>query len=193
MTNQVQRLVEDLLTWGLPLDIHGTESLAKTPERFAKAWRHWTSGYEQDPASILTTFDCPENDSMVFQTNIPMWSLCEHHLSPFWGKVHIGYIPNGRVVGLSKLARLVDVYARRLQLQERLCSQIANAMMQHVKCRGAGVVIQARHSCMESRGVQKAGTITITSALRGCVKDDATCRSEFMSLVNVAVQGAQGV
>lgn len=164
-----------------------------TPMRFAKAWEHWTSGYSEDPAEILKTFECPENDSMVFQANIPMWSMCEHHLAPFWGRVHIGYVPDGRVVGLSKLARISDVFARRLQIQERLGSQIADAMMTHVGCLGVGVVIQARHSCMESRGVQKAGTITLTSALRGAVKDDAQCRAEFMSLVNVAVQGAQGV
>jgi GTP cyclohydrolase I len=142
---------------------------------------------------VLKTFEHASYDNMVFQANIPTWSMCMHHLAPFWGLTHIGYIPNGKVVGLSKLARLVDIFARRLQIQEQLGCQIADSLMEHLGCLGAGVVMQCRHSCMESRGVQKQGTITITSALRGVVKDHATARSEFMSLVGVAVQGARGV
>lgn len=169
------------------------EVLNNTPRRFSEAWQFWTSGYAQDPGDILRTFDCHQADCLVFQANIPLWSLCQHHLSPFWGRVHIGYIPRGKVVGLSKLARLVDVYARRLQLQERLGYQICEALMRHLDCQGAGVVIQARHSCMESRGVEKAGTNTITSSLQGCIFNDRDARTEFMSLVRVALQGPQGV
>lgn len=169
--------------------------LRDTPERFVKAWDFWTQGYQQDPAAVLKCFE--ENtdgfDTMVFQASIPVWSLCAHHLAPFWGVAHVGYVPNGKVVGLSKLARLVDVFARRLQIQEKLGCQIADALATHVECVGAGVVLQCRHSCMESRGVQKAGTLTITSALRGCMKDDARCRAEFLALIGVAVQGAKGV
>jgi GTP cyclohydrolase I len=191
----VEQLTEYLLNKeNTPHDFpQGHDVLENTPGRFAKAWEFWTSGYHSNPAEVLKTFECSDVDCLVFQANIPIWSLCQHHLSPFWGRVHIGYIPNGRVVGLSKLARLVDVFARRLQLQERLGQQICTALMEHLVCKGAGVVIQARHSCMESRGVEKAGTHTITSSLSGCLYEDKSARAEFMSLVNVAVQGPQGV
>jgi GTP cyclohydrolase IA len=169
--------------------------LADTPERFLKAWDFWTQGYNQDPLEAIKTFeqDTVSYDTMVFQANIPIWSLCAHHLAPFWGVAHVGYIPNGKVVGLSKLARLVDVFARRLQTQEGISCQVADALFGVLGCRGVGVVLQCRHACMESRGVQKAGTLTITSALRGDMKDEADCRAEFMSLVGVAVSGAKGV
>jgi len=167
------------------------EGLADTPMRVAKAWQFWTSGYNIDPASVLKTFgDGGEGyDEMVYQTGIPFFSHCEHHLVPFFGYVHIAYLPGGRVVGLSKLARLVEVYARRLSVQERLTNQIANALEEHLKCRGAAVVTQARHLCMESRGVQKIGTSTICSSLRGEFKSDARLRAEFMSLVNATIAG----
>jgi GTP cyclohydrolase I len=170
--------------------------LADTPERFTRAWDFWTSGYQVDPASVIKMFgeEAPgQYDGMVFQANIPVWSLCAHHLAPFWGLAHVGYIPRAQVVGLSKLARVVDVFARRLQTQEALGNQIADTLLQHLRCRGVGVVLQCRHACMESRGVQKSGTLTITSVLRGELKGEADCRAEFMSLVNVAVQGAKGV
>ena len=165
-----------------------------TPQRFLKAWDFWTQGYAQDPLAVLRTFDAPNEDGMVFQANIPLWSLCAHHLAPFWGLAHVGYIPNGKVVGLSKLARLVDVFARRLQTQEHLGSMIADALFgSSLGCLGVGVVLQCRHACMESRGVQKSGTLTITSALRGTMRHEQDCRAEFMSLVNVAAQGVRGV
>ena len=172
----------------------GSVHTKDTPERFLKAWDFWTQGYAQDPLAVLRTFDAPGDDGMVFQANIPIWSLCAHHLAPFWGVAHIGYIPHGKVVGLSKLARLADVFARRLQTQEHLGSMVADALFgSPLGCLGVGVVLQCRHACMESRGVQKAGTLTITSALRGAMRNEADCRAEFMSLVNVAVQGAKGV
>lgn len=186
----VDQLIREVVPQG---HREGNEHLEKTPERFMKAWQFWNSGYTKTAEEVLRTFEFSQTDTMVFQANIPTWSLCAHHLAPFWGLTHIGYLPRGRIVGLSKLARLTDVFARRLQTQEQLGSQIADALMTYINCVGVGVVMQCRHACMESRGVQKAGTITITSALRGCVKDDAQCRQEFMSLVGVAVQGARGV
>lgn len=118
---------------------------------------------------------------------------CAHHLAPFWGVAHVGYIPNGKIVGLSKLARIVDVFARRLQTQEGISCQVADSLFSALACRGVGVVLQCRHACMESRGVQKAGTLTITSALRGDMKDEPECRAEFLSFVNVATQGMRSV
>lgn len=166
------------------------EGLQETPQRYLKAWSTWCSGYGQDPAAILKTFaDGAEGyDTMVLQERIPFWSNCEHHLAPFFGQVHIGYMPKGRIVGLSKLARLVEVFARRLTVQERLGVQIADALQQHLQPLGCGVIVQARHSCMESRGIQKSGTITTTSALRGCFLDPAM-RQEFLGLVAQSQRG----
>jgi GTP cyclohydrolase I len=167
------------------------EGLKETPERVVKAWKFFCSGYDQDPAKVLKCFqDGSENyDQLLFQANIPIFSSCEHHLLSMHGVAHIAYIPNGKVVGLSKLSRLADIFARRLQVQERMTGQIADALMEHLQPKGVGVVLQLRHHCMEARGIQKVGTITISSALRGCVKDESECRAEFMSMVGVASQG----
>jgi GTP cyclohydrolase I len=173
----------------LRVDDPERDGLRETPERFLRAFEFWTSGYHQNPEDVFKTFDGNGYDEMVTQLSIPYFSLCEHHLCPFFGMCHIGYIPNGPIVGLSKLARLLEVFARRLQVQEKLCSQVANALMEHLQPRGAGVVMQGRHLCLESRGVQKIGTITVTSALRGVFKDDAMVRAEFMSLVTAGIQG----
>jgi GTP cyclohydrolase I len=169
--------------------------IGDTPARYLEAWDFWTRGYTEDPANVIRTFemDTVQYDTMVFQASVPLWSLCIHHLAPFWGLAHVGYIPNGKVVGLSKLARLVDVFARRLQTQEQLGCQVVDSLMEHLGCTGAGVVLQCRHACLESRGVQKAGTLTITSALRGVMRSEPDCRAEFMSLIGVAVQGVRGV
>ena len=164
------------------------EGLQETPERFAKAFAHWTSGYDVDPLSVLKSFEDGACDEMVTQSGIPFFSLCEHHLAPFFGVVHIGYVPNKRVVGLSKLSRLVDVFARRLQVQERLTSQIADTLMTGLQAKGVGVVMRARHMCMESRGVQKVGVITATTAIRGVIRHDSDARSEFLN--SVAAAGA---
>lgn len=165
--------------------VPGREGLRETPDRVEKAWKFWCGGYELDPAEILKTFEDGSDgyDEMVFQSGIPFYSHCEHHLAPLWGTAHIAYIPDGRIVGLSKLSRLVDIFACRLQVQERLCTQIADALVEHLKPRGAAVVLQARHMCMESRGVAKVGTVTTTTALRGVFKDDPAVRAEFMALV----------
>lgn len=161
------------------------EGLKDTPRRVAEAFEFWTSGYEQDPADILKMFEDGHEgyDAMVFQRDIPVWSLCEHHLAPFFGVAHIGYIPWQRIVGLSKLARLTDVFARRFQVQERLTVQIADALVEHLNPHAVGVVLECRHTCMESRGVCKAGTVTVTSAIRGVFREDPSAASEFFSFV----------
>lgn len=161
------------------------EGLQETPKRFLKAWRYWTSGYKQNPAELLKVFeDGAENyDQMVVVKDIPIFSHCEHHLAAIFGVAHIGYIPNGKILGLSKLARLADMYARRLQVQERLTNQIADALETHLQPLGVAVVIRARHFCMESRGVQKFGAETVSSAMRGVLLTKPETRAEFMTLI----------
>jgi len=162
------------------------EGLAETPVRFLKAWEFWTSGYQKNAADILKTFDDGADgcDEMVARKNIPLYSKCEHHLADIFGRVTVAYIPNGRIVGLSKLDRLVDMYARRLQVQERLTNQIADALVKHLNPLGVGVWVSARHMCIESRGVRNGDSTTITSALRGAMRNDAAARAEFYAMVN---------
>jgi GTP cyclohydrolase IA len=159
------------------------EGLLKTPERATKAMTFLTQGYRQDPMKILRAalFDV-DYDEMVIVKDIEMFSLCEHHVLPFFGKVHIAYIPNGKVVGLSKLPRLVDVFARRLQVQERMTREIADALQDAIHPQGVGVVVEARHLCMMMRGVEKQNSSTVTSAMAGVFLEDKT-RAEFLSLV----------
>ena len=161
--------------------------LLETPHRVVKAWEEWTSGYAKDPKSVLKVFaDGGENyDQIVLVRDIPFYSQCEHHLAPFFGIAHVGYIPNGKVVGLSKIPEVVDIFARRLQVQERLTNQIADALWEHLEPKAVGVVMSARHMCMESRGKKKAGSSTVTSALRGTMASEIACRSEFMSLIKI--------
>jgi GTP cyclohydrolase I len=158
--------------------------LLETPERVAKAWAFWSSGYDQDPKDVLKTFeDGAEGvDEMVVVKDIAFYTHCEHHMAPFFGTATIGYLPNKRIVGLSKLSRVLDIYARRLQVQERLGKQVADAIMEHLDALGCGVVINARHLCMESRGICKQGSSTTTSALRGLFRTDPTVRAEFLQL-----------
>lgn len=160
------------------------EGLLETPARVVKAWRHWCSGYGKDPAKLLKVFGdgAERHDQMVTVKDIPIYSHCEHHLAPIFGTVTISYIPNGRIVGLSKLSRLADMYARRLQVQERLTDQIADALFEHLEAKGVGVVIKARHMCMESRGICQQGHHTVTTALRGAMKDEPDTRAEFLRL-----------
>lgn len=159
------------------------EGLKDTPKRFLKAWKHYTSGYDKDPASVLTAFeDGGENYSqMITLKDSPFYSMCEHHLAPFFGTITIAYIPNGKIVGLSKLIRLTDIYCRRLQVQERLTTQIAESIMKYVNPQGAGVIVKARHLCMESRGIEKTNSETVTSALLGNFRTDDIVRTEFLS------------
>ncbi len=160
------------------------DGLLQTPRRVEKAWEFLTSGYHQDPQQILNEamFES-SNSEMILVRDIDFYSVCEHHLLPIIGRVHVGYIPNGRVVGLSKIPRLIEVFARRLQIQEQLTEQIADALNETIKPRGVGVVIEARHMCMEMRGVQKLNSITSTSALRGSFIKHAATRREFFALV----------
>jgi GTP cyclohydrolase I len=158
--------------------------LQETPARVAKAWKHWCKGYTQDVASVLKVFeDGGEGyDQMVTVKDIPIYSHCEHHLAAIFGTATISYIPNGKIVGLSKLSRVADIFARRLQVQERLTCQIADALVEHLQPKGVGVVIKARHMCMESRGVCQQGHHTITTALRGAMLDEPATRAEFLNL-----------
>lgn len=160
------------------------EGLQDTPARVARAWGHWTSGYGQDPASVLKVFtDGGETyDEMVLVRNLPFYSHCEHHLAPFFGTADIAYIPDGKIIGLSKFDRLLEMYAKRLQVQERLTGQIVDALMEHLQPLGAACTIRARHLCMESRGVRKQGHETVTNALRGVFRTDKNARSEFLSI-----------
>lgn len=158
--------------------------LLETPKRVAKAWKEWCSGYEQDVATVLKVFeDGGESyDQMVTVANIPIYSKCEHHLADIFGTATISYIPNGKIVGLSKLSRVADIYARRLQVQERLTCQIADALVKHLQPKGVGVVIKARHMCMESRGICQQGHHTVTTALRGAMLEEPATRAEFLNL-----------
>jgi GTP cyclohydrolase I len=157
--------------------------LLKTPERVAKSLAFLTRGYAQDAATVIgdAVFD-ETHESMVMVRDIEIYSLCEHHLLPFFGRAHVAYIPNGKIVGLSKMARVVDVFARRLQVQERLTEQVARALESALHPRGVGVVIEAQHLCMMMRGVEKQNSRTITSALRGSFRDDGKTRDEFLRL-----------
>jgi GTP cyclohydrolase I len=157
--------------------------LLKTPERVAKSLAFLTRGYQMDAQTVIGDALFEEtHESMVMVRDIELYSLCEHHLLPFFGRAHIAYIPNGRIVGLSKMARVVDVFACRLQVQERLTEQVARALESALRPRGVGVVIEAQHLCMMMRGVQKQNSRTITSALRGSFRDDAKTRDEFLRL-----------
>lgn len=160
------------------------EGLVDTPLRAAKAWAEWTRGYYMSAARELKAFEDGANgyDEMVVQTDIPVYSKCEHHLADIFGVAHIGYVPDGRVVGLSKLSRVVEIFARRLQVQERMTVQIAEALMEGLKPKGVGVILQCRHMCMESRGINRPGVMTATTALRG-VFLEATPRAEFLGAV----------
>lgn len=160
------------------------EGVKETPERATKAWEHWTGGYAIDPVALLKCFaDGSEGmDEMVLVKDIPFYSKCEHHMADIIGRATIGYIPNGKVVGLSKLSRVVDAFARRLQVQERITVQIADTIFEGLNAKGVGVMIRARHMCMESRGICQQGHSTVTQALRGVMRDQDAARAEFISL-----------
>ena len=160
------------------------EGLLKTPERVAKAMLSLTKGYFMDPHEVLRSAKFKEEYSqMVIVKDIDFFSLCEHHMLPFYGKAHVAYIPNGYITGLSKIARVVDIFSHRLQVQERMTMQIANALMEVLEPKAVGVVVRCRHLCMESRGV-KQNSVTTTTALRGVFQDDPSARAEFLSLDN---------
>lgn len=180
---KMERLIRQLLT-EIGED-PGREGLLRTPQRVAKAYEFLTSGYEKDINKVLNNAIFNERYSeMVIVKDIDFFSMCEHHLLPFFGKVHIAYIPNGKIVGLSKIPRVVDVFARRLQVQERMTQEIAETLYNALTPEGVGVVIEARHMCMMMRGVEKQNSIATTSAMLGVFMDDVKTRQEFLALTS---------
>jgi len=179
----MEELFKELLT-ALGEDPH-RDGLKRTPKRMAQAMQFLTAGYDADLKKIINgaLFDVKYNE-MVIVKDIDFYSLCEHHLLPFYGKCHVAYIPNGRVVGLSKIPRLVDAFARRLQVQERMTTQIAETLMEILNPQGVAVVSEARHLCMMMRGVQKQNTVVTTSAVMGVFHEDRATREEFMQLIS---------
>jgi GTP cyclohydrolase I len=181
-TGRIETLVRELLVeLGEDPD---REGLIKTPHRVAAALEFLTSGARTDPVTVINdAIFTQETNSMVIVKNIEVYSLCEHHMLPFFGRCHIGYIPSGKVFGLSKLARLVDLYARRLQIQERLTEEISHVVMDTIGAQGVGVMIEAKHLCMMMRGVEKQNSEMITSSVLGTFRDSATTREEFLALI----------
>ncbi len=162
------------------------EGLKDSPERVVKSWEKLYGGYNQDVDKILTTFkedDVVPYDQIILLKGIEFYSTCEHHLLPFSGKAHVAYIPNDKVVGISKLARLLEIYARRLQIQERIGNQVTKAIMERLGAKGAACIIEARHFCMTGRGVEKQNSIMVTSSLKGCFLEQATTRQELLTLI----------
>ena len=160
------------------------EGLRRTPERVRDSFEFLTEGYRQDPRALIeNSVYSDKHEEMVLVRNIPIYSLCEHHLLPFFGNAHVGYIPNEKIVGISKIARMVDLFARRLQVQERLTNQVAETLMDVLRPKGVAVVIDAEHLCMQMRGVQKRGTSIVTSAMLGAFRRRPATRAEFMNLI----------
>src|SRR5207248_4077318 len=160
------------------------EGLVRTPARVHKAFEFLTRGYSEDPESMLkNALFTVTYDEMVIVKDVEVFSLCEHHMLPFFGKVHVAYIPNGKVIGLSKIPRLIDTFARRLQVQERLTTQIAECIQKAIEPQGVGVVIEARHLCMMMRGVEKQHSAAVTSSMLGCFRNEQETREEFLSLI----------
>lgn len=179
---RLQELFEEILKV-LGEDI-SREGLVKTPLRVAKAYSYLTKGYREDIDRVVNgAVFSTDNDDMVIVKNIELYSLCEHHMLPFIGKCHVAYIPKGKVLGLSKIARIVDVFSRRLQIQENLSREIAEAVLKYTGAEGVGVVIEAQHLCMMMRGVEKQNSVMTTSTMLGSFRDEAATRSEFLSLI----------
>lgn len=178
----MEKIYRDLLK-SIGEDIH-RDGLKATPKRAARAFEHLTIGYSQNVDDVVNgaIFES-DNDEMIIVQDIELYSLCEHHLLPFFGKCHVGYVPQGRVIGLSKIARIVDVFARRLQIQENLTKQIADSLMKSTGARGVGVVIEAKHLCMMMRGVEKQNSVMKTSCMLGIFRSQISTRSEFLSLI----------
>lgn len=161
------------------------EGLERTPDRIARMYEEIYRGMDEDPAAYLSQTFAVERNGLVVEKEITFYSTCEHHLMPFYGKAHIGYLPDGRVVGLSKLARTVEVYARRPQIQENMTAQIADAIMKHLKPQGVIVVLEAEHLCMSMRGVEKPGSQTVTMAARGCFLENQQLRQDFFEMLRL--------
>ncbi|OUR74209.1 GTP cyclohydrolase I FolE [Arcobacter sp. 31_11_sub10_T18] len=183
MEEKFENAVRDMLE-AIGEDVN-REGLEKTPSRVRKAYEFMCSGYKQDPKEIIQkALFTSTNEEMVILKDIEFYSQCEHHMLPIIGKAHIAYIPNGKVVGLSKIPRVVDVFARRLQIQEQMTEQIADALNEHLQPKGVAVVLDARHMCMEMRGVEKICSTTVTSALRGIFKKEKKTKDEFLSIIS---------
>ena len=166
------------------------EGLVQTPKRVQKAFEFLTRGYNEDPEVLLKNALFTVNyDEMVIVKDVEMFSLCEHHMLPFFGKVHVAYIPNGKVIGLSKIPRLIELFSRRLQIQERLTTQIAETIQKVIQPQGVGVVIEARHLCMMMRGVEKQHSAAVTSSMLGCFREEQETRTEFLSLIRQRPNG----
>jgi GTP cyclohydrolase IA len=166
------------------------EGLVRTPERVKKAFESLTRGYNEDPEVMLKkALFTVTYDEMVIVKDVEMFSLCEHHMLPFFGKVHVAYIPNGKVIGLSKIPRLIEIFSRRLQIQERLTTQIAETIQKVIQPQGVGVVIEARHLCMMMRGVEKQHSAAVTSSMLGCFREEQETRTEFLSLIRQRPNG----
>lgn len=161
------------------------EGLLKTPDRVVKMWDEIYAGYEKDPAEIFTCFESDGYNQIILLRDCEIYSMCEHHCLPFFGKVHIAYIPNKKIVGISKLARLVDIYARRLQIQERIGQQVTDALMKYLKPKGAACIITAEHMCMRMRGVSKQNSTMVTSSLTGVFLEDAAAKNELIQLIKL--------
>ena len=165
------------------------EGLADTPKRILKSWDHLFGGYHKEPAKILTTFsddDVVPRGQIILLKNIEMYSTCEHHFLPFFGKAHVAYIPRDRVIGISKLARIVEIFARRLQIQERIGLQVTEALMKHLNAEAAACIIEAQHMCMTARGVEKQNSVMTTSSLQGPFLTDPQKRNELYSLIGLS-------
>jgi GTP cyclohydrolase IA len=167
------------------------EGMVRTPGRVKRALEYLTRGYQQDADAMLKgALFTVSYDEMVIVKDVEMFSLCEHHLLPFFGKVHVAYIPNGKVIGLSKIPRLIEIFSRRLQIQERLTTQIAETIQRAIEPQGVGVVVEARHLCMMMRGVEKQHSAAVTSSMLGCFREEQETRSEFLSLIRNKSNGA---
>jgi GTP cyclohydrolase IA len=173
----VKKLIENIG------DDPSREGLLDTPKRVAKSYETLFSGYGKDPHDVLRVFDGENYDEMIIVKDIEFYSFCEHHMIPFFGKVHVGYIPNGKIVGISKIPRMIEIFARRLQNQERLTQQVADTLNELLSPRGVGVVVDAKHLCMMARGVEKQNSIVTTSALHGLFKGNDKTRGEFLRLI----------
>ncbi len=161
------------------------EGLKDTPERIARMYEEIFEGYDKEPSEVLSKVFSVESGEMVMEKDITFYSMCEHHMMPFYGKAHIAYIPEDKVVGISKLARTVEIFARRLQIQERMTGQIADALMDNLNSKGVMVVLEAEHMCMTMRGVKKPGSKTVTVAARGCFSEDQKLRDRFYALLKI--------
>jgi GTP cyclohydrolase I len=178
---KIEKLIKELII-AIGEDVE-REGLQKTPSRVAESFERIFGGYDKNPKDLLTQFDGENYDEMIICKNIDFYSTCEHHLQPFFGRIHIGYIPGKKIIGISKLPRIVEIYARRMQNQERLTVQIANMVDELLSPKGCGIVVEAQHLCMRARGVEKQNAIMTTSSFRGLFKKNQKTRNEFLKLI----------